>query len=121
MKRSLKISALILAIAVVMSGCAAIQGIFQSDPVGASLKTTKDAYEASVKTAGRLYVQGQISEQQIRKFRDEANRFYRSYTELATIHEVQGVKEGDFRLEQLSTLLDILVNMVASFSAKEVK
>jgi len=103
---------------VTLPGCAAVQGIFQSDPVGASLKTLKDTYEASVKTAGRLYVAKQISETQIRRFRDEANKFYTAYTELSTIHDIAGIKEGDVRIEQLGALLDVLVNMVAVFSAQ---
>lgn len=126
MKKTLRAWALALALVVglgvspvAMTGCSL--SIFQSDPVGASLKTTKDTYEAAVKTAGRLYVAGQITEPQIRKIRDEANKVYKAYAELATIHEVAGVKEGDVRLAQLGSLLDVLVNLLAAFSAQGVK
>lgn len=98
-----------------MTGCST--GIFQSDPVGASLFTIKSTYEASVKTAGRLYVQGQISEAQLRKFRDEANKFYKSYTAIVTLNEERKLSPGDARIANLQLAVDALEALVLSFSS----
>jgi len=99
----------------VMSGCST--GIFASDPVGASLFTIKSAYESSVRTAGRLYTQGLITESQLRKFRDEANKFYRSYSALVTLNEERRLADGDVRLVNLQLAVDALEALLLSFTA----
>jgi hypothetical protein len=101
--------------AVVLPGCG--MTIFQSDPVGASLFTIKATYESSVRTAGRLYVQGLISEAQIRKFRDEANKFYKSYTAIVTLNEERKLTDGDPRLVNLQVAVTALEALVLSFSS----
>jgi len=101
---------------VVLPGCATVSGIFQSDPVGASLLTMKDAYEASVHTAGRLYVQKVISEAQLRAFRDKANKFYTSYNIIVALHAETKLTENDARFKNLVAAFDALQALVATFT-----
>jgi hypothetical protein len=112
--------ALVLALPVTatttLSGCASVSGVFQRDPVGATLLTMKDVYEASVKTAGRLYVQKQITEAQLRHFRDHANKFYAAYELAVVLHEQNLLVSGDVRLADLQKLLDAVRLTVESFT-----
>lgn len=101
---------------VVLPGCATISGVFQSDPVGASLLTMKDAYEASVHTAGRLYVQKVISEAQLRAFRDQANKFYTIYNIVVTLHAETKLTETDARFKNLVAVFNAMQALVTSFT-----
>lgn len=101
---------------VTLSGCASVKGVFESDPVGASLKTMKDAYEASVHTAGRLYVQKIISEAQLRAFRDKANKFYATYNIVVALHAETKLTETDARFKNLVVIFDAMQALVASFT-----
>jgi hypothetical protein len=100
----------------VLPGCASVGGVFQSDPVGATLKTMKDAYESSVRTAGRLYVEKVITEAQLRRFRDEANKFYVAYTKVVAAHEEAKLSPEDPRVKNLQLLLATVEALVASFT-----
>jgi hypothetical protein len=103
---------------VALQGCAAVGGVFKTDPVGATLLTMKDLYEASVRTAGRLYVQKQISEAQLRHFRDHANKFHAAYELAVVLHEQGVLVSGDVRLANLQKLLDQVTLTVDAFTKK---
>jgi hypothetical protein len=122
MKKTLRAIALALVLAMPVAGatqfvgCAAVGGIFESDPVGASLLTMKDGYEASVRTAGRLYVQGLITEAQLRNFVAKARQFHVSYTALVAVHEESKLTTDDVRFKSLTLAFNALQALVASFT-----
>ena len=124
MRNTLRSIALALALSLpvagmaTLSGCAAVSGIFESDPVGASLITIKASYESTVRTAGRLYVEGVISEAELRKFRDQAVKFHKNYTALVALHaEGKLTNESDPKLTNLIVALTALETIVADFSS----
>jgi hypothetical protein len=100
---------------VAMTGCSSIGGVFETDPVGATLVTIKDAYESSVRTAGRLYVNKQISEAQLRQFRDEANKFHALYTAVVAEHEAQKLSPENAQFKALQLAIASLEALVTSF------
>ena len=105
-----------LAVCVILfASCA----LFQKDPVGASLLTIKEGYEASVRTAGRLYINRLIQEDELRKFRDEASKFYVAYTAVVALHEAGKLPPGDARVDQLRLGLNALETLLNAFLAKE--
>jgi hypothetical protein len=99
----------------VMQGCATIGGVFETDPVGASLFTMKETYEASVRTAGRLYVQKQITEKELRHFRDHAIKFHAAYELVVKAHAESKLSVEDPRVKNLKLLMASLEAVVASF------
>lgn len=98
----------------VMQGCSTLS-IFETDPVGATLVTVKDAYESSVRTAGRLYVDKQITEVQLRRFRDEANKFHALYTSVVAAHSDRKLSQDDPRVANLKLAIAGLEALVSSF------
>lgn len=98
-----------------LPGCSSISSIFQSDPTGATLLSLKDAYEASVKTAGRLYLNKQITEVQLRNFRDKANSFYAMYTSVVSAHAANKLTEEDPQVKNLKLAMAGLEALVSSF------
>lgn len=98
-----------IALVITLQACA----LFKSDPVGATLLTMKNSYEAAVRTAGQAYLNGAITEVQLRGFRDGANRFYQSYLAIVAAHEAGSLKEGDERLKLVQEALSALETIIA--------
>jgi hypothetical protein len=119
-KKTMRAVALALALSgavVSLPACATVSGVFESDPVGASLVTIKASYEASVRTAGRLYIQGLITEAQLRRFRDEANKFFVTYNKVVTAHAEAKLSTDDARVKNLKLSLTALEALVVSLSS----
>lgn len=94
---------------------AASCSLFQKDPVGASLLTIKTGYEETVKTVGRLYINGEIDEQQLRLFRTEANKFYLGYNAMVAAYGTHTLIANDAKLDQLKLGLTALESLVNAF------
>ena len=90
--------------------------LYQKDPIGATLLTIKDSYEATVRTAGRLYINRVIDETQLRRFRDAANKFFDAYNIAVAAHAAGNLTEGDARLDQVKLGLDALEALIQTFN-----
>lgn len=95
----------------VLSSCT----LFQNDPVGASLLSIKNSYEATVRTAGSAYINGSITREQLDKFVVEARKVYISYNALVTIHDIGSLTNPDDpKLISLRSSLDALERSILS-------
>lgn len=102
----------VIVVPMVVQSCA----LYNSDPVGTTLLTMKDSYEASIRTAGRLYAQGLITEPQLRQVRDQGNKFYAGYQAAVAANEQRKLEPSDARLVNLRASLDALEKIVVALS-----
>jgi hypothetical protein len=114
LRKSRALRVVLTAMLFVMVSCA----LAEKDPVGTALLTIKDGYEASVRTAGRLYINRVIDEPQLRQFRDAANKFFQAYNIAVAAHAAGTLTDTDARLDQVKIGLGALEALLQTFSNK---